>query len=241
MISKRHILDEVKRTAVENSGKPLGKKRFEKETGIKEADWLGKYWVRWNDIIKEAGYLPNEMQLCYNEDFLLQKVIGLIHELDKFPTRAEMRMKRKQDKSFPSSGTFYRFRNKNELIESVIKYCDKHDVDSEILAICYSAKNASIIPELNENKEDNIDYGFVYLMKSGKNFKIGRSSSAERREYELRILLPDKPELIHKIKTDDPAGIEKYWHNRFKDKRKRGEWFALSASDIKVFKRRKFM
>ena len=78
-------------------------------------------------------------------------------------------------------------------------------------------------------------------MKSGRHCKIGRSKSAERRELELGILLPEKAELIHKIKTDDPVGIEKYWHDRFKDKRKGGEWFELSAGDIKNFKRRKFM
>ena len=54
-------------------------------------------------------------------------------------------------------------------------------------------------------------------------------------------LIPEKLELIHKIKTDDPSGIERYWHHRFKEKRKGGEWFDLSASDVKAFKRRKTM
>ena len=35
MIKKEHILSEIKRTATENNGKPLGTRRFEKETGIK--------------------------------------------------------------------------------------------------------------------------------------------------------------------------------------------------------------
>lgn len=97
--------------------------------------------------------------------------------------------------------------------------------------------------EATTNKEvlETEKIEFVYLMKSGKYYKIGRSNDAERRAYDLRLQMPEKLELIHKIKTDDSIGIEEYWHKRFKDKRKNGEWFELTRQDVEIFKRRKFM
>ena len=69
--TKHHILDEIKRTARENGGVPLGKERFFQETGIRYEDWFGKYWVRWGDAVQEAGFAPNRMQDAYNEDVLI--------------------------------------------------------------------------------------------------------------------------------------------------------------------------
>jgi hypothetical protein len=78
-------------------------------------------------------------------------------------------------------------------------------------------------------------------MKSGRYYKIGKTSAVGRREYELAIRLPEQVTTIHAIRTDDPSGIEAYWHKRFEAKRQKGEWFKLDAADIAAFKRRKFM
>jgi hypothetical protein len=83
--------------------------------------------------------------------------------------------------------------------------------------------------------------GYVYLLKVSRHFKIGRSSSFERRSRQLAIQLPERAETVHVIRTDDPVGIELYWHRRFEAKRKNGEWFELSAEDVKAFRRRKLM
>ena len=77
------------------------------------------------------------------------------------------------------------------------------------------------------------------MLKHGsrREYKIGRTNNQLRREGEIGIELPEKIEPIHVIETDDPAGIEVYWHRRFADKRLKNEWFALNADDVRAFKR----
>lgn len=48
----------------------------------------------------------------------------------------------------------------------------------------------------------------VYLIRSGKFYKIGHTNSVGRREYELALQLPQEVQVLHKIETDDPEGIE---------------------------------
>src|SRR5262245_43551185 len=61
-MDKEHILREIRRTADANGGVPLGFRKFEVVTGIKRSDWIGIYWPRWNDAIREAGLPTNQLQ-----------------------------------------------------------------------------------------------------------------------------------------------------------------------------------
>jgi hypothetical protein len=62
-MDKQHILEEIKRTARENGGRPLGLDRFWKATGIKEFDWRGKHWENFGDAQEEAGFPRNSKAL----------------------------------------------------------------------------------------------------------------------------------------------------------------------------------
>jgi len=119
-MDKRNILEEIKRTAKANGDRPLGKERFYKETGIKESDWLGKHWVRWNDALREGGFEPNRMQRALDENDLIEKFVGLMRELGNFPTKYEVKLKARRTPGFPAYNTFTtRFGSKHKLAASI--------------------------------------------------------------------------------------------------------------------------
>lgn len=238
-MNKQKILEEIRRTAGANGGIPLGRERFERETGIKESDWAGRFWVRWSEAVMEAGFEPNKLNTPHQDEFLLEKYVSLIRELGRFPVQCELIMKRRTDPEFPSETTYRRFGGKSQLIGKVAEYCRGKTGYEDISALCETTTTTEEEPDDEEDSE--VEFGFVYLIKSGRHYKIGRSNAVGRREREIALQLPEKANTVHVISTDDPPGIEAYWHQRFADRRKNGEWFELSAADIKAFRRRKFM
>lgn len=238
MFTRQHILSEIVRTARDNGGRPLGVARFQAETGIKETDWLGKYWARWGDALTDAGLTRNTLQGAYQEGFLFTKLASLARKLGHFPARTEIQLETRSDRTFPHAKTFQRLGPKGELAAKLARFCETHDEYKDVRELCLPSIVASPPKDDSENREQ---LGYVYLLRSGRYYKVGHTNSVGRRERELVIQLPERANVVHAIKTDDPVGIESYWHCRFEARRKNGEWFELGAADLAAFKRRKFM
>ena len=229
-----HILREIKRLAAA-TGKPPGSTVFANETGIGKKDWYGVYWARWTDALKEAGFEGNKFQGKHDSDALIRRLVEVSIAHGSVPTRPEMMMLRRAHPLVPHHKTIAQhFGTREELIEAVRAYCQ---ANAEFSGLLSTLPAAAAEPKI---ARATVPEGWVYLLKSGQHHKIGRSDQIERRVKEITIALPESATLIHAIKTDDPAGIEAYWHRRFADRRANGEWFKLSSEDVKAFRRRTF-
>lgn len=241
-MTKEHMLSEIRRTAAQNHGTPLGGARFFTETGIKKSDWHGKYWVRWSDALKEAGFQPNQWIMARSDDDLLSHLAALVRQLGHFPVDGELRLKARSTRGFPNPATLYDHFGTKKALAAKLRQFFLNRGETETAALCASvAESPNASEEPSSETATHAEFGFVYLIKSGRFYKIGRTNAVGRRERELAVQLPEKTNVIHSIKTDDPAGIEAYWHRRFSDRRKNGEWFELTTLDVGAFKRRKFM
>ena len=239
-MDKEYILQEIRRTAALNGGVPLGRERFQRDTGVKYYDWYGRYWTRWGDAVSEAGFSPNKLRGAYDETVVLEKYITLMRELGRVPVDGDLRIKAHSDETFPHTGAFGRLGTKAQLVAKVLDYAGALEGYEDIAALCAAVPQVDGLPD-HRSATQGETFGFVYLIKSGRHYKIGRSNAPGRRERELAIQLPEKSTRVHTIRTDDPIGIEAYWHKRFESRRKNGEWFELTSLDVQAFTRRKFM
>ena len=205
---------------------------------------MGKIWPRWGDALVEAGLQPNTVQGPRDDDELLESLAVFIRELGHFPVVNELKLRARTVSGFPSHNTFTRFGPKRARATRLREFAIAHGYE-DVVALCDAEVTRPVTPgpsaDDDASAEPESALGYVYLMKSGRYYKVGRSNAVGRRERELAIQLPEKAKVIHSIKTDDPVGIESYWHGRFGERRKNGEWFDLTAKDVAAFKRRKFM
>ncbi|HEV2754354.1 MAG TPA: GIY-YIG nuclease family protein [Actinomycetota bacterium] len=219
-------------------GTPLGQQAFQTATGIRNRDWRGRYWARWSEAVREAGLSPNLKKQAFHDEYVFPKLIDLIRELGRFPTGDELAIRRRKDATFPSPSVWRRMGStRDQLVARLAAYCEAQANGKEsyedVLSILRPLL-ASDAAETPEARQSAVPIGFVYLLKSGRHYKLGRTKALGRRERELSIQLPQKTNRVHVIETDDPVGIERYWHSRFADRRVRpdAEWLELTADDV---------
>ncbi|MBI3586307.1 MAG: GIY-YIG nuclease family protein [Ignavibacteriales bacterium] len=182
--TKENILDAIRRTAKESGGVPLGRRKFQKETGIRPYEW-GKFWARFGDAQREAGFKPNTRPKAYDEEFLFDKWIALMRELGHYPTSGELSVKCNTDRGFPNKNTMQQFGNKKNTALEISKYATQKGY-SDVVEICREIIGSSKTETDDDNLNIGQSKGWVYLFESGQYYKIGKTNNVERRKAELQ-------------------------------------------------------
>lgn len=92
--------------------------------------------------------------------------------------------------------------------------------------------NSAGKPWTNTPKPRKTSPGYIYVLRGGELYKIGRSANPKARIKSLSTVSPVALEVICLSETNDMVGVEIQLHERFADKRQQGEWFALTDDDV---------
>ncbi len=89
---------------------------------------------------------------------------------------------------------------------------------------------------IDDKKIKNIIYadpGYVYFIESEFGWKIGKTRDIVKRNNIFTVKLPFKFMIRYIIKTHDISKLEIQLHQIFKDKNINGEWYSITANDIR--------
>lgn len=232
-MDRQSILNAIRSTTQENGGVPLGVERLA-ALGITPRLW-GKYWPRISVANREAGIVPNKATKALPEEDALARLVALAREIKGLPTSGDLLVKRNQDPSFPSEKVWRRLGPRARLLARLVKYAEETPGHDDVLAMCAGHQLSAEAPP---SIVPSVAFGSVYLLKGpGRRYKIGRTNAFGRRRRELSIQLPFDTSKVHVIETDDPPGVEAYWHLRLAARRINSEWFELDTADVAAFKR----
>lgn len=186
MLSRDQIIAEIRKIAEARGGRPPGRLMFERETGIRMAEWYGVHWPRWGDALIEAGYEPNTKQGKLSCEDVLRHYAEAVRHFGRIPAEIDIRMYSRERKEFPGHTTFANhFGNKAGLIAALTEWVQQHEEFADLIELMPEPVAAQDEPDTARGE------GFVYLLKSGDHYKIGRSDDIVRRAKQITVTLPE--------------------------------------------------
>lgn len=116
--------------------------------------------------------------------------------------------------------------------------CEVIDKAHELARFCKGVDNlawAAKILELEIRRRNFTPDGYLYVLRAGDYYKIGRSKTPTERIKQLKIQLPFPVEVVYLFPCEDMVAVEGWYHWLFADQRVNGEWFLLHDALLASF------
>lgn len=236
----------VLREAVKrNGGRVPGASRFFKDRKLTVDDMWVAGFSNYGEACTAAGHAPNTLTVRLSDDQLFRPLALLTRELGRYPAKGSFEVQRKRDPAFPSWEAYKRREAQSPestLPVELAAWCATQD---DLMDVAEILAGHTVPPRPKQPTTKQVVKGWVYLMRygvGGQVYKVGISDNVPRRQAQLNTMSPHEVRKVHEIPTDDPAGIEKYWHTRFEERRVPGkpELFRLTTEDVAAFRSRKY-
>lgn len=180
MLTKDEVLREIRRAAAENGGAAPGRGAFFAGTGIRESDWSGRWWTTWGAAVREAGLEPQKLNHRLDDNIVLHAAARIVQKFGRFPTAAEIRFECHADPALPSHNTFRRFGGLGGLRTRLGTFAEEQGLSDVVAALPdHAAAPIADSPAQADSGTRALVDGFVYLIKSGRHFKIGKARSVD--------------------------------------------------------------
>jgi hypothetical protein len=163
-ISKEEMLSEIRKFIAAHGGEIPGERTFLKATGIKGSAWRGRYWVRWSDAVRDAGYGPKEMTQKIPEEDILEKLVALITKLGRFPVRDEINIHARAVPGLPIWNTIKkRYGGMPQTARALLEFCVKTG-NTAVARLCedrLKRESLGLIPPATLPGKSVVKTGFV--------------------------------------------------------------------------------
>lgn len=237
--SKEDVMAAYRALVQAQGGKVVGENYFQAQTRISMYCWRGKFWKSWREFQRAAGFRPNRRPERIPEETLLGRYAQLALEMKKLPTRLEMKLRRREDKTLPHPDVYSRLGRRETFLTKLEAWCEGKSEFAPVSRMLERRRRKLMARRAGDAGQLK---GVVYLARPTDAFiyRIGSIKAfGVRARHEARRL-SRMPQVVHVIQTDDPEGIERYWQGRYEHRRERDGFYCLKPDDIAPFRLRKF-
>jgi hypothetical protein len=147
-MSPEEIVEEIRRAAERNGGKPLGERLFLAGSSISRSQLWSAGFSSYSDALLAAGFDKNQRNVASDPEFVLSSLVRLIRKIGRFPTKGHIKAERAKDNSFPSYEAFLTVSGGafSNLPSVAIKYCEAKGITDVLGYLPSQTKPASAKP-----------------------------------------------------------------------------------------------